>query len=305
MRDPLEFPCTVCSAAIGQPCHDRQFNEMAEPHTNRTRLAGGRPGSRAVAGAVGGVLGTAVGGPVGAAFGAVAAVALEPLVEGVWAEIQAEGRRRALAVVEQAAETAQVSSVEFVERMNAGEHTRLLSASAMSAATRTVYGPKIRALGRVLAAGLENDCARIDDEQLLMAALADMEAPHAILLELLVKYRPQQGLGQPVRAEPSEPDRIGHWTTDRIAHVRPALKPVLPGLLGTLQRHGLAETDSNMAKALEKYGKAVQDQARNDSSGVMGRPPTAFMLQREMPPIEWTATALGVVSHEVLDASSS
>jgi hypothetical protein len=39
MRDPLEFPCTVCSAAIGQPCKDRQFNVMPEPHQNRQWLA--------------------------------------------------------------------------------------------------------------------------------------------------------------------------------------------------------------------------------------------------------------------------
>lgn len=37
--DPLDFPCTVCSAAIGQPCHDRQFVELQVPHQNRIRLA--------------------------------------------------------------------------------------------------------------------------------------------------------------------------------------------------------------------------------------------------------------------------
>lgn len=39
MRDPLEFPCTVCSAAIGQPCLDRQFKVLEVPHQNRIRLA--------------------------------------------------------------------------------------------------------------------------------------------------------------------------------------------------------------------------------------------------------------------------
>jgi len=39
MADRLDFPCTVCSADAGEPCHDKQFREMAEPHQNRQRLA--------------------------------------------------------------------------------------------------------------------------------------------------------------------------------------------------------------------------------------------------------------------------
>ena len=61
----------------------------------------------------------------------------------------------------------------------------------MDAAQRTAWPPKVYALGRVLAAGLiASDEAEVDVQDQALAAMADLERLHIILLELLVKYEP-------------------------------------------------------------------------------------------------------------------
>jgi hypothetical protein len=173
-----------------------------------------RLGTKAVAATVGGLMGLAVGGPGGAVLGTMVGsagtVVLEPLLDKVWSEVHADVRRRASRVVELASSAAEEPVEVFAERMTATEQTRLLSGSVLSAATRTVYGAKIEALARVLAAGLADDCARIDEEQLFVAALADIEAPHVIVLDLLVHNQVQSGWGAP-------PEALGPWRTSALS----------------------------------------------------------------------------------------
>ena len=54
----------------------------------------------------------------------------------------------------------------------------------------TALRDKRRALGRALAAGIEGDDAKIDDELLFIRAIADIDTPHIRLLALMAKNSP-------------------------------------------------------------------------------------------------------------------
>lgn len=83
------------------------------------------------------------------------------------------------------------------------ERTRLQAGIAISAATRTGWPAKVRALGRALASGLlAEDDAQIDSEMLILAAMADIEAPHLSLLELLADRVPPRWVGDEPIAHP-------------------------------------------------------------------------------------------------------
>ena len=67
----------------------------------------------------------------------------------------------------------------------------MLTGFALEAATRTAWEDKVRTLGRSLASGLlADDNAKIDTEQMIIAAIADIEGPQLAMLELLVRWRP-------------------------------------------------------------------------------------------------------------------
>lgn len=213
---------------------------------------------------------------------------------------------------------------EIVELIGASEWTRLLAGIAMSAATRTAWQAKVRTLGRSLASGLlAADDAKLDTEQLIIAAIADIEAPHLCLLELLVSYEPSVTLGVGLVAEPhripSFPEFPGvgreagtwyvgrrFWTPGHIGAARPPLRPVISSLLGTLQRHGLAVQNDNVAEAIQRYSKKLGEKSARDVARSRNRkapakpvPTISSMDVRNMTPAQsWSPTELG---EQVLD----
>ena len=124
--------------------------------------------------------------PVGAIAGAALGPMLEPLVQGAWADISESARRRQADTLYWAIHEG-VTETELKERINASERAKLLTGLALSAASRTVWEDKLRTLGRSLASGLlAADNAQIDTEQIIIAAITDIEAPQLAMLELMV-----------------------------------------------------------------------------------------------------------------------
>jgi hypothetical protein len=111
------------------------------------RAEGDDVAQRAVAAGSGAAIGALIGGPAGAIAGSAVGVALEPLVSRVWNELSADGRRRTQEVLTYAAESAGISPEEIADQIVADEKSRLLGGTALSAATRTAFPPKVRALG--------------------------------------------------------------------------------------------------------------------------------------------------------------
>jgi hypothetical protein len=163
--------------------------------------------------------------------------------------------------------------------IKASEKTELLAGLALDAAWQTAWEDKVRTLGRSLAAGLlADDDAEIEIEQMIIAAITDIEAPQLAMLDVLVRWVP---LRSPAGAQVTALDisayslnygtwRVGDrvWSHDQITCIRPRLASIVPTLLGTLQRHGLVIQNDNAAEAIERYASELaKDTARYEREG--------------------------------------
>lgn len=162
---------------------------------------------------------------------------------------------------------------ELREKIGASEKTQLLTGFALNAAARTTLKGKLRTLGRSLASGLlAEDDATINTEQMIIAAIADIEGPQLAMLELLVAWRPGRSSHEPLIVGPLDLPKDSHdspygdrwgvagreWSRELIGHARPNLAPIAPSLLGTLQRHGLVVQNANTDETVERLQRAVE-----------------------------------------------
>jgi hypothetical protein len=245
---------------------------------------------QAAAAGAGAAVGAIIGGPPGAIVGATLGPLLEPFVQKVWAEVTADGRRRGAETLAYACGASDRTIEQILELIDTSDGTRLLAGIAMSAAARTAWEGKVHTLGRSLASGLlAEDDAHIDTEHLIIAAIADIEGPHLSLLDLLVGYEPKRAMGVGVTAIPALHPARRIWTGDEIGAARRLLRPVVPSLLGTLQRHGLAVQNDNTAQALENYGKEFD---RRQGRRVPQATPR-ISGKSVVPPASWSPTDLG------------
>ena len=205
-------------------------------------------------------------------------------------------------VLASAAEAADRPIEEITGLTRASEQTRLLAGTAMSAATRTAWEGKVRTLGRSLASGLlTTDDAQVDVEQLIIAAISDIEGPHLALLDLLVSSEPDITVSS-ANVRPATAPQRRKWTIRQITKVRPKLGTVVPSLLGTLQRHGLITENDNMAEAIQRYSNELATEAAREAShttnaGVRARPAVPRLkpntARRLTPQHSWSPTELG------------
>jgi hypothetical protein len=168
-------------------------------------------GSAIVSGG-GGALGVALGGELGAGIGPVAVVLAASTVQGLT----------------RAAVDVSRSSVDELLSRAADDPARYeLLVRVFEAADSASVPDKIRALGTVLANGLSGD-EWVDESMLLVSALAELEAPHIIILRQLTCPGPNlPGVGEM------------RWSRASLATARPTYAMVLPAVLGTFERHGL------------------------------------------------------------------
>jgi hypothetical protein len=112
----------------------------------------------------------------------IAAPALAVLVR-LGADARSSRQQRGARVLDVAA--GQVGGRDRLADIATADEARLeLTARVIEAAMRTTHEQKIRALGRVLANGLDGH-ATVDQSQILAAALDAVEAPHVQVLVLL------------------------------------------------------------------------------------------------------------------------
>jgi hypothetical protein len=269
---------------------------------------------RAAAAAAGAAFGTVIAGPAGAAIGAALGPTLEPLVKGVWAELSESARQRQTDTLFWAIRFG-IPVDELEERINASGRTQLLTGFALNAATRTAWKDKVRTLGRSLAAGLlADDNARIDTEQMIIAAITGIEGSQLALLEFLVCWEPGQYPGSPPIDGPLDIPEYSYewsydggwlvknreWSNEQVAYARPSLAPITPSLLGTLQRHGLVMQNDNTGDAIERYSKEfakkLGEQYRQQTRAGAFRPtgvPQLVNPGRLVPKPTWSPTELG------------
>jgi hypothetical protein len=192
----------------------------------------------------------------------------------------------------------------------------MLTGFALSAATRTAWEDKLPTLGRSLKSGLlADDNATIDTEQMIIAAITDIEGPQLAVLELLVCWRQGLTLADPLISGPLDLPQESHswtadgswhvirreWSRELIAYARPNLVPIVPSLLGTLQRHGLVVQNDNTGETIERFqGKLEsglkQQYAQDNQVGSGYRPRGALRLNAARDVTReptWSPTELG------------
>ena len=268
----------------------------------------------AISNAMGALIGTGIAGPLGGVIGAGLGSKLKRLVIGVGAELSESVRKRQTDVLFWAIREG-IPVDEMEARINASKRTELLTGIALDAAARTTWEDKVRTLGRSLASGLlAEDDATIDTEQMIIAAIADIEAPQLAMLELLVAWRPGRNVAEPLVSGPLDLPADSHWrpaddlwdvawrewSRVQIAYARPRLAPLAPSLLGTLQRHGLAAQDARTGEAIEKYARAFEDkfgqqiaqQGRGGATRLSGVPRVSNPAALAPEPT-WSPTELG------------
>lgn len=209
---------------------------MSEDKSDETTVA------QAIAGALTAGLGLAVGGPVGAVAGAAfqpsAAVAVQRSLD----ELAQFRRRSAGRMLQGSADRMAVEPDELVDSALRDLNSAHLLGEAIQTAARTVNDQKIQALARALANGIRDDAARADDEALVIAALAEIEAPH---IKVLVHLGPERsrtrtpGTNLRGRTPPSRGS-----DTRRLAEDCQMDVPAVRAVLSVLQRAGLAVQDT-------------------------------------------------------------
>ena len=240
---------------------------MAERDDNERRDENVEAAAAAAGALIGGIAG-----PGGSVVGAWLGPKLKRWVSGVWAELSESARQRQSDVLFWAIREG-VPVDEMEARIKASKQTELLTGLALDAAWQTAGQDKLRTLGGSLAAGLlAEDTATIDTEQMIIAAIADIEAPQLAMLELLVAWRPGRNTAEPRISGPLDLPKDSHdrpfddnwgvswreWSREQIAYARPNLAPIAASLLGTLQRHGLVVQNSNTDETVERLQRAVE-----------------------------------------------
>ena len=101
--------------------------------------------------------------------------------------------RSAATALEETSRRLDRNADEVVQLATESPESAQLLADTLFAAARTVNENKIRALARALANGLRDDEARPDEQQLIVAALAEVEAPH---IKVLTRLGPERSLSR-------------------------------------------------------------------------------------------------------------
>jgi hypothetical protein len=178
--------------------------------------------------AAGAAVGAVFGGPVGAIIGAAATPPLTDLVGRAWNELRGRRETNAVQVVDHAAQHAHMGPDHLLDVALADPNLSRLLHAALQTAAATLDQEKIEALARCLANGVE-DVARVDEEALIVRALADLDPVHVRVLAKLATRR-------------MKPRDVQWFLTGDIDARRFLEAADLSGpVLAVLERHGLVE----------------------------------------------------------------
>lgn len=247
----------------------------------------------AIAGAVSVAGGYYIGGYDGAVIGA-ASMPYLALVLRQSALFVGDRVRRINEALRAAAEDLGLTAEEFAEFSTRSERARFLTDEAMKAAEATDWPAGVRAIGRALAAGLREPDEALSIPRLVLPAMTELTQAHALLLNLLVMARTWP-------ADRSEPEWVddhpqlgstpSEWPAGYIKAALPDLEPVLPALIGTLERHGMIERVDGIVDALDKFAGQVEQTLYRRPQ--MSQRILRADIDRSIPPPTWSPTDLG------------
>lgn len=228
--------------------------------------SGGNRVSRAAGRAVAAAAGHAVGGMEGAVLAAAASDTTIDLANAAWTRIQDRVRRGVEDLLDSAADELGLEVHTLLDQALAREATAELLHQAFTAAAETINEQKVDALARALANGLRDDAAHVDQETLIIRALADLDPVHVKLLAVIARERRE--------LEP--------W----IKHETGLTDEVFPPVAGVLQRNSLIDIDTDYAGHFARSASA--------DDGVFLDPAETA----------WAVTSFGLLAMKRLDPDS-
>jgi hypothetical protein len=168
-----------------------------------------------------------------------------PLAAEAWRELNERRSASVGRLIETASAAGGKNPESLLQNALARQETAQLLLDTMSAASESRLEWKVDALATALANGLEADGARVDEERLVVRALADLEPPHVRALGLL------SGSTSTLYVEEIQ-ESIG--VTDAGA-IMPVL--VRHGLAEEPRREGLSVGDPPLGWQITSFGRAV------------------------------------------------
>jgi hypothetical protein len=203
--------------------------------------------------------------------GAAAVAGLLPYMEQLAARVEAELRGKGELVGDAALAAArdvrpEITDVELWGELVDDPELLALTMRVMDAAKYTAWPGKLRWLGEVLSrVAVEKE--RLSEHQVLVAALSDLDPPHALVLATLGEPSPHELRAQQPRA----------WLLSELVNRLPLDDGVIRACCGTLARHGLARdtrgpfsTEAYDVTALGRAMLAVMGARPSHSSGSGG-----------------------------------
>lgn len=167
-------------------------------------------------------------------------------------EIYVRQRKRVLLTLKEAQAATDLGPEQILVRINADERLGDLFTSTVESAMRIRWEAKLRALGRVLARGIDADSdTAIDATEVLGRIISELDPPHALALAAIAeagRFNPGPAAGR---------DALSEWLTRRF----PQMGPVAHHVGAFLIRSGLV-TDPfyvNGVLSITALGQLVLD----------------------------------------------
>jgi hypothetical protein len=169
---------------------------------------------------------------------AALAVAGQPAVAAAIESMARLGLRRVSAV---ATNESGLTAQQLVDELTKSDDGVRLLIRTLDVAQTAADDVKLRALGRCLAAAVADD-ARIDEEMLLVGAIAVLEMPHFRMLSVLSQARRPH-------PEDKSSEEVDTWRISDLPMVDDALTPdVAESLIGHLVAQGIVSTRTGYAE---------------------------------------------------------
>jgi hypothetical protein len=162
---------------------------------------------------------------------------------------------------------------QIAERLQGSEEGLTLLVRAFNAAQTAVLEEKLQALGRCLAAGVEEH-AVIDEEVLLVGVITALETYHLRVLKVMANDRTIPATGDPnsiVLVDRASPEQVNYWSVRDFAAVDPDLPPyVVESLIGPMLAQSVITSETATSGGLGSY--VITRLGRRLLERVLGQP---------------------------------
>jgi hypothetical protein len=178
----------------------------------------------------------------------------------------AEWRRKSELVAETAVAASGLGDEEFCARLSGNPELLALAQKILWAASMSGNEHKLRTLGQLLGGAVKDRGDRLNEAQVLAAALADLEAPHVVVLDVLTGPAPHHAA---MLARSDEVPDPGWWLPAQVQANTPMDPEFVLACLSTLTRHGLATTATGLSGiptfGLTELGRVLAEVMRQAS----------------------------------------